>query len=1082
MTSSIHQVGAQNESHPAGHIQSKRVRITKKSGHLNLEDDCNFDSESGTIEGETITEEIWSNYGVKSMRLASRLLTGDRLRQIALPQEIIESHFLTELYRPHAFPALLAEEVCGLIPEEETKTLSLPVTAGTPRTLKRRFASIGRTNSRWRGWAGLAAAIPTVSLSLVRRLFTRRSTKIGPPEIDWVAAVFGGKGNHTSHVWNWMTNHRDVPVLILGHKPLDRELRRKAKASGIRIYYPMHFSDLPGAVIRLVELWPSILALHSQVERDLGIRSNTLFHARAACWFLRGFLHEAWVETSPTRISKGVIFGLIAHVDTRIAERAFRSRRIPTIHWLHGIAEDALHFRANCSTCLCVTPNDVRVRDQHGSYGQCLSPALTNGTVPTAKVGGKGLLLVTNLLHPDNRFADYGAKDHLRALLEITAACREKGESITWRPHPRESDTASFRYFSRLAASLGMRIDNHTPFKEQLANCRRAISIPSTTIGDLAAAGIVPAIFDGLPFESSGHLKRLPSELTFKNVEDLETTFRILEDDGKRQGYLDTLLNEYPVNRPIPDIIYETEIPSTQTQRGVTQLSIVTPSFKQLNFLKFCAASVRDQTGDFEVEHLIHDGGSGEEFEQWAASQRGAVCVSETDDGMYDAINRGFRKAKGDIIAWLNCDEQYLPGTLERVARYFEAHPETDILFGDVILTDELMTPLAYRRAVMPSLGHIRHSHLSTFSAATFVRRRVLDEGHYLHTRWKTIADAVWIEELLMAGYQAAVLHEPLAIFCMLGSNLGQSPLLFQERREWENELGATNRWQRQWYIMKYRLARLWVGAYWLRKVAVSAYAPGEQKRLTKTHWVAGQWKVAKNKAANLRSWRDGTMGGGTTRQHRREWSFLHALCLLVIAISMDRLTQGDAVKGPFILLLSLLFLSFRARLDDLIKIAFFYFLTSWYVLSERPVDVLIVRLGTFSIGAILAIFWSASLRNLQAWISGTVTLIRRIPVPLILTDRLGQIILVNNAACSCLQRTEQSLLNKELHGVPTESDKQDAMLSAVRDWGERPPVGLLKLGLEGDTQEPLGNANVFVVGQGRYRFYAFMLKSADEE
>jgi glycosyltransferase involved in cell wall biosynthesis len=521
-----------------------------------------------------------------------------------------------------------------------------------------------------------------------------------------------------------------------------------------------------------------------------------------------------------------------------------------------------------------------------------------------------------------------------------------------------------------------------------------------------------------------------------------------------------------------------------KSRTGLRKLSIsvITPSFKQLNFLKFCAASVRDQTGDFEVEHLIHDGGSGEEFEQWAAAQRGAVCVSETDDGMYDAINRGFRKSSGDIIAWLNCDEQYLPGTLERVARYFEAHPETDILFGDVILVDELMTPLAYRRAVMPSLGHIRHSHLSTFSAATFVRRRVLDEGHYLHTRWKTIADAVWIEELLTAGYQAAALHEPLAIFCMLGSNLGQSPLLFQERREWENELGTTNRWRRQWYIMKYRLARLWVGAYWLRKVAVSAYAPGEQKRLTKTHWVAGQWKVAKNQAENLRSWRDGTMGGGTTRQQRRIWSFLHAVCFLAIAISLDRLAQGDAVKGPFILLLSLLFLSFRARFDDIIKIAFFYFLASWYLLSERPVDVLIVRLGTFSIGAILAIFWSASLRNLQAWISGTVTLIRRIPVPLILTDRQGQIILVNNAACSWFQRTEQSLLNKELHGVPAGSDKQGAMLSAVRDWGERPPLGLLELGLEGDTQEPLGNANVFVVGQGRYRFYAFMLKSADEE
>ena len=524
--------------------------------------------------------------------------------------------------------------------------------------------------------------------------------------------------------------------------------------------------------------------------------------------------------------------------------------------------------------------------------------------------------------------------------------------------------------------------------------------------------------------------------------------------------------------------------PTAKTNRRKTgasiRISVVTPSYKQIDFLKCCAASVADQAGDFEVEHLIHDGGSGREFEQWAAEQQGAVCISEKDDGMYDAINRGFRKANGDIIAWLNCDEQYLPGTLERVARYFEANPETDILFGDVILVDEMMTPLAYRRAVMPSLGHIRYSHLSTFSAATFVRRRVLDEGHYLQSRWKTIADAVWIEELLAAGYRAATLPVPLALFCMLGSNLGQSALLFQERREWEAELGMMSCWRKQWYIMNYRLARLRVGAYLVRKVAVSAYFPGYQKRLVKTRWVSGRWGMAKNEADDLRSWRDGTMRGLAQRPRRRRWSFLHASLLLALAVSADRMVQGDAVKGPFILLLSLLFLSFRARLDDLIKIAVCYFFTSWYLLSERPPDVVVIRMGTFTIGAILAVFWSASLRNLEAWIRGTVALIRRIPAPMILTDRFGKIMLVNHAGCAWLQRDEQSFLNMELHAQQVAGGDRVVTPSSVRDWEERPPTGLLKLTLEGSNQERLANANVFVVGMSRYRFYAFMLKPTD--
>ncbi|MES2924197.1 MAG: glycosyltransferase [Verrucomicrobiota bacterium] len=290
---------------------------------------------------------------------------------------------------------------------------------------------------------------------------------------------------------------------------------------------------------------------------------------------------------------------------------------------------------------------------------------------------------------------------------------------------------------------------------------------------------------------------------------------------------------------------------------GPTRVSVVTPSFKQVNYLICCAASVRDQTGDFTVEHLIHDGGSGGDFDHWALEQASATCVSEKDDGMYDAINRGFRKASGEIIAWLNCDEQYLPGTLQRVARFFDEHPGTDILFGDIILVDDAMAPLAYRRAVMPTLGHIRYSHLSTFSAATFVRRRVLDEGHFLDTRWKTIADAVWIGELLEAGYRAATLHQPLSVFCMLGTNLGQSALLFAERREWERETGATGKWRKLWYIMQYRLERLRVGAYWTRKVMVSAYRPGFPDRVTTERWVSGRWSVARDKAANLRSRRN---------------------------------------------------------------------------------------------------------------------------------------------------------------------------------------------------------------------------------
>ena len=103
--------------------------------------------------------------------------------------------------------------------------------------------------------------------------------------------------------------------------------------------------------------------------------------------------------------------------------------------------------------------------------------------------------------------------------------------------------------------------------------------------------------------------------------------------------------------------------------------TIVTPSFRQLEQLGCCIASVADQEG-VTLEHIVQDDGT-EGFgdfakkmaERWpdrSCYQR--VMVSEKDGGMYGAINRGFEKAKGSICAYLNCDEQYLPGVLKNVS------------------------------------------------------------------------------------------------------------------------------------------------------------------------------------------------------------------------------------------------------------------------------------------------------------------------------------------------------------------------------------------------------------------------------
>ena len=152
-------------------------------------------------------------------------------------------------------------------------------------------------------------------------------------------------------------------------------------------------------------------------------------------------------------------------------------------------------------------------------------------------------------------------------------------------------------------------------------------------------------------------------------------------------------------------------------------ISVVTPSYKQPEWLRLCAASLADQKGaGLKVEHIIQDSLSGPEVAQAVKRFSTAQFISEKDSGMYDAINRGWARANGDILAWLNCDEQYLPGTLATVADYFRTHPETEVLFGDAIIVDAKGDYICSRQVLKPQLYHTWTCHLNTFSCSMFLR------------------------------------------------------------------------------------------------------------------------------------------------------------------------------------------------------------------------------------------------------------------------------------------------------------------------------------------------------------------------
>ena len=121
------------------------------------------------------------------------------------------------------------------------------------------------------------------------------------------------------------------------------------------------------------------------------------------------------------------------------------------------------------------------------------------------------------------------------------------------------------------------------------------------------------------------------------------------------------------------------------------KFSIITITFNSREYLEEAVESVLSQ--DFgDLEYIIVDGGSTdgtlEIIRRHAGADPRIRWISEPDNGIADAFNKGLRMAKGEIVGILNSDDRYLPGALARVAGAHAAHGECDIFHGDMLRLD----------------------------------------------------------------------------------------------------------------------------------------------------------------------------------------------------------------------------------------------------------------------------------------------------------------------------------------------------------------------------------------------------------
>lgn len=157
------------------------------------------------------------------------------------------------------------------------------------------------------------------------------------------------------------------------------------------------------------------------------------------------------------------------------------------------------------------------------------------------------------------------------------------------------------------------------------------------------------------------------------------------------------------------------------------RLSIITPSFGYARYLGDLLASVAALEVDHE--HLVYDGGSTDGTVELLRGHPdpGLRWVSEADGGQNDAVNRGLREVTGEYVNWINADDAYLPGAIERAVALLDARPELDAVFGGIEIVDE--AGVARRRYVPGAWSWRRYLYLGDYvPTETVVFRRGLLE------------------------------------------------------------------------------------------------------------------------------------------------------------------------------------------------------------------------------------------------------------------------------------------------------------------------------------------------------------------
>jgi len=156
------------------------------------------------------------------------------------------------------------------------------------------------------------------------------------------------------------------------------------------------------------------------------------------------------------------------------------------------------------------------------------------------------------------------------------------------------------------------------------------------------------------------------------------------------------------------------------------KISIVTPTYNSEKYIQKTLDSIHDQAYK-NIEHIVFDGLSTDKTIEIVKSYPQIKWISERDNGQSDALNKGFRIATGEILAWQNADDIYYPETFQLVVDYFNAHPEVDIVYSDYSVIDASGKWICNVYPPNWNLWLFSHARFVPFQPTVFWRRKVYE-------------------------------------------------------------------------------------------------------------------------------------------------------------------------------------------------------------------------------------------------------------------------------------------------------------------------------------------------------------------